>query len=162
MKKKIITIVLTAVLLFALTFTLTSCVDFNRSVELEGLTMDLPITFIDFGSMIPEDIVGEVDATVYASVVDGILISVAKDPAEEGEDYDFSDTELSEGDSLIDINGHTAMRSEISEGDINLKGLLMAIEQDESVWIIAAFWIDDGDDTKEAKVIEYLSTIEIQ
>jgi hypothetical protein len=38
----------------------------------------------------------------------------------------------------------------------------MAIQHDESVWIISAIWLDDGDDTKEAKVIEYLSTIEIQ
>jgi hypothetical protein len=141
---------------------LVSCGGFNKTYEMEGLTIDLPITYVDASSIIPAELKEEVDATAYFSPVDGVFISVAKDPAEEGADYDFSETELEEGSELIDVNGHTAMKMSADAEGFSIKGILMAIEEDGNVWIVSAYWLDDADGSKEEKVIEYLSTVEVE
>ena len=162
MKKKILTLTLTVVLLFALTFSLTSCGS-AQTFTIANLSIELNSSYFDIASMVP---VGEEVETfaAYMSLFEGLIVIPTFAP----NTYDLSFSEYIDNyssymDGGISYYGDIPVVSYEQEADGNVFTVEAYIYEDEGGFWVVAFMNIYGDITEKSEtILGYVDSIVIE
>ena len=163
MKRKILTITLCAVLLFALTFSLTSCGS-AQTFTIGNLSIELNSTYVDVASMVP---VGEEVETfaAYLSLVDGMVVIPTFAPDTYGEltMYDYVDAYASLMNGGISYYNNIPVVSYEQEADDYVFSVEAYVYEDEGGFWVVAFMNIFGDISEKSETIYgYVDSIVIE
>ena len=160
MKKKILTLTLTAVLILTLAFTLTSCGG-PKTFTVAEFSIDLNSSYFDVTSIIP---VGEDVETfaAYLSLTEGMIVSATKAP-------DLYDTSLTRyvhefadrlgGTVSMNEDGIYTVKCDIEAEGQSFSNISYIYDRNDCFWV-ATFMALSGDISEKSADIEaYVDTI---
>ena len=164
MKRKILTLTLTAVLILTLAFTLTSCGG-PKTFTVAEFSIDLNSSYFDVTAIIP---VGEDVETFasYLSLTEGMIVTATKAPDPNNEinlrDYVDAYADLLGGTVSMNDDGIYTVTCDIEAEGQSFSNISYIFDTDDGFWV-ATFMALSGDISEKSADIEaYVDTIVIE
>ncbi len=163
MKKKILTLTLTVVLLITLAFTLSSCGG-PKTFTVGEFSIDLNSSYFDVTAIIPME---DIDTTfaAYLSLTEAMIVFPTKAPDPDNEIllWDYVDAYADEMGGTVSQNGdgiYTVKYTESSEGN-SFSIISYIYDAEDGIWVVSFMALTGDVSDKSADIEAYVDTIVI-